>query len=274
VDMSKGDLSMTLYREIRQKFEALGHRPDAFPATLYARRWVIILAWITNRIDAPHAVDRLNSLAATQTDEAEVNLTRAYTAVILARDGHMARAHDAFMACAPAQTPQWGWFVFELNKYMNGYVGDCEPNIDRMINGRLTQKGRTDQQWQSIETDLRAAQTAYADYVEYELLPSVVEFVNHPPANHYDLIRSRVNIGPFLRTLLNQHLGSFSLGKTTKTIERRVREQIQPKILAAWHGSLQLFDAEQKADQIDAARKDIKALCKKTGLSMETLPTW
>ncbi|MCF7975182.1 MAG: M56 family metallopeptidase [Phycisphaerae bacterium] len=273
IDELKGELTKGQYTSSRQEFEALRQTDDAFPVSLYAQRWLIILDWLYGKCDTASAAEQMMRLAEAQTDMPQANFTRAYAAVILARDGHLDMAHDMFMDCPPTQTPQWGWFVFEMNKYMDHYVAGCAPNVDRMIRGSVTQKARTDAQWQSLEKDLRAAQTAYADYIEYDLLPSVAAVVNHHQRHPFTDIE-RLQCVDSVVTLMTQHLSCFSLGHTTKAIAGRVRLEIHPKILAAWSRLLDLHDPEQQPDKMSWHVDQIKSLCAKLDLPLDVLPRW
>ena len=276
VDNPTGILLEDRIEECLPVFTDLSRMSDVFPLNLYAQRWLIILEWAAARVDAIQAAGQMNALAEIQSDVTQSNLTRAYAAVVLARDGHMDRAHDIFVTCAPDETPQWGWFVFEMNKYLNNTVRERAPHVGRTVNGTGTQITRTRTQWQLIERPLREAQMAYADYLEYELLPGFIKVLESRRSRQYTEIECIQCVG-VLRTLWMQGLSSFSLGATTKAIENRVRVRIRPKILAIWHASLQLLelnDARQMASEVDGHRQEIKAFCEKAGLSADALPMW
>jgi beta-lactamase regulating signal transducer with metallopeptidase domain len=259
--------------ESRRTFEALIRQGGAFPINLYAHRWVIILDWLSGTVHAIEAAQRMNALAEAQSHVAESNLTKAYAAIILARDGHLNRAHDIFVSCSPSETPQWGWFASEMDKRLNRRVEACAPNVNQVVEGKIVQTARTPEQWQAIETELRAAQTAYADYLQYELLPLAMAAITSPRARRYAQVECD-SILFTLRHLLVDHAHCFSLGATTHAIETRFQQQIVPKILAAWYQSLELFDKKQQAAEIEGHLQEIKARCAMLNVPWDSLPDW
>jgi len=269
IDDLEGNLDERQYAECRRRFERLSRDADIFPINVYAQRWLVLLDWLSGDADASKTADRLNTLAGAQSDPAQSNFTKAYAALVLARDGYLNRAHDVFVDCSPSETPQWGWFAFALNRHLNNYVESWQA---QGTDGPV-QRTRTQDRWQTAERDLRAAQTAYADYLEYELLPLAVEAITRdtgterPPTENLQITDS-------LRHLLVGHTRCFSLGTTTDAISARFHERIEPKIVAAWRQSLDRRNEEWEAQEIQAHIEEIKSRCARMNLSYNSLPSW
>jgi beta-lactamase regulating signal transducer with metallopeptidase domain len=262
--------SEEIYEQSMQGFEKLAQNSEAYPLSLYAKRWTIILDWLAEEQDALSTTRALNDLKVGQSNKYEAHLTGAYAAIILARDGYMEKAVQTFVQCRPEQTPQWGWFVFAINRYFNKYVEQTAPNMTRREGTNSIQKARTQEQWQEIEKPLRQAQTAYADYIEHQLLPLAARYITSQAAEEYKHIE-RIQIIDSIRQIQRSHLSSFGLGTTTRQISKRVKTSIRPKVLAVWQKSLTLLEEEKYKESFEAYSDEILMRCKSFDIPFEFL---
>jgi len=259
-----------IYKQSKQGFEGLVRNSQAYPLSLYAQRWTIILEWLAEKQDGLSTAQALNDLAEIQSNKHEANLTDIYATIILARDGYMKKAVQAFVKCHPELTPQWGWFVFEINKYFNEYVKQTAPNVTRQEGTTFIQEARTQVQWQEIEKPLRQAQVAYADYIEHQLLPLAARYITSESAKDYSHIE-RIQIINSLMHIQASHLSSFGLGATTKPISKRVKTSIRPKVLAVLQKSLILLEDEKYKDSFKAYSDEIRLRCRSYNIPFESL---
>lgn len=268
LQINRIQLTEDMYKRSREKFEDLVATPNI--CSIYARRWLVILDWLAEKIDARQAAKQLADMSSTLSDVHEASFTRACAMTILARDGHMTPAREIFAQCRPELTPQWGWFVFDLHREFNEHVASQTPNVDRAVGNRIVQTARTTQQWQEIEEPLHKAQTAYADYLEHDFLPMAARYITSISVGQYPQI-DHGQVVDALRQLTVSHHRSFLFGATTDQIEQRVTSRILPKVLAAWQRSLDLVEYPYG---VAAQKKEIAERCKKLGISEDSLPRW
>ena len=263
---NKLQFTESMYNRSRAMFQELVATPSI--CSIYAQRWLVILDWLAEKIDARQAAEKLTDLSSTLSDVHEANLTRACAMIILARDGHMTLAREMFGQCRSEFIPRWDVFVFHLHREFNEYVKSQAPNVDRLVENRIVQTARTAQQWQELEAPLRKAQTAYADYLEYDFLPMAARYIMSDNTDQYrDL--ERTNFIRALRRLTVSHHRCFYLGATTGPIAERVRSRILPKVLAVWERDLALYN---NLPLVAVEEEEIKELCKKLGISEDSLP--
>lgn len=121
-----------------------------------------------------------------------------------------------------------------------------------------------------IEKPLRQTQTAYADYIEHQLLPMAARYITSQSAKEYKHIE-RIQIIDSLRYIQLGHLNSIGLGATTKSISKRVKTSIRPKVLAVWQKSLILLEDELLKDDLKAYSAEIQTRCKSYDIPFESL---
>ncbi len=194
------------------------------PIAPFCERRIIILDWMAGKESGAKTAEALLALAARDPSSENAELARQFAATVAFRDGHMTLGTVILSKAFPAKIPQFGWFAFQYSKYFSEYAARLTPET-----------GEPD-------ADDYERKKAFADFLEAQLLPKLDAHVRGAKERTYSVIERDQVVGAYHRLAQDAHL---VLGpRIYLVLSMRCSDDILPRILEAWEGSLSLLDAE------------------------------